>query len=116
MVLYFVKNYIYDGKVPQDMVDNNTCINYAKLEMLIRNDKEFTHITSIVQTLMAQGYITSEIMNSFSVVKVTDPVNFISLLYYLGVLTICGIHQGRTKLTITNLSVKEQLNAYLQSR
>lgn len=36
-----------------------------------------------------------------------------SLLYYFGMLTISGMHEGRTKLTIPNLVVQEQLYTYL---
>ena len=52
MVLYFVKNYIeYNGEIPKDMVEDNIRIDYEKLRMLIRKDKEFAHDASIIQTL-----------------------------------------------------------------
>ncbi|KAA4671451.1 AAA family ATPase, partial [Bacteroides ovatus] len=49
----------------------------------------------------------------FPAVKITNPDNFISLLYYFGMLTISGIYKGKTKLTIPNLVVQEQLYTYL---
>ena len=36
-----------------------------------------------------------------------------SLLYYFGMLTISGVHKGKTKLTIPNQVVQEQLYTYL---
>ncbi len=77
--------------------------------MLIRKDKEFAHDASVIQTLVSQGYITGELKKGFPALNITNPDNFISLLYYFGMLTISGIDKGKTKLTIPNLVVQEQL-------
>ena len=113
MVLYFVKNYIDNGKAPREMIEDNIRIDYEKLRMLIRKDKEFAHDASVIQTLVSQGYITGDLKKGFPAVNITNPDNFISLLYYFGMLTISGIDKGKTKLTIPNLVVQEQLYTYL---
>ena len=113
MVLYFVKNYILRGKAPQKMIESNIRIDYEKLRMLIRKDKEFAHDASIIQTLVSQGYITGELKDSFPAANIVDPDNFVSLLYYFGMLTISGMHKGKNKLTIPNQVVEEQLYTYL---
>ena len=113
MVLYFVKNYIDNGKAPREMIEDNIRIDYEKLRMLIRKDKEFAHDASVIQTLVSQGYITGELKKGFPAVNITNPDNFISLLYYFGMLTISGIDKGKTELTIPNLVVQEQLYTYL---
>ena len=116
MVLYFVKNYLdNDGKAPQNMIESNIRIDYEKLRMLIRKDKEFAHDASIIQTLVNQGYITGDLKDSFPATNITNPDNFVSLLYYFGMLTISGTYKGKTKLTIPNQVVREQLYAYLLS-
>ena len=57
MVLYFVKNYIdNNGKAPRNMIESNIRIDYEKLRMLIRKDKEFAHDASIIQTLVCLLY------------------------------------------------------------
>ena len=43
----------------------------------------------------------------------TNPDNFISLLYYFGMLTISGTYKGKARLTIPNMVVQEQLYTYL---
>ena len=114
MVLYFVKNYIeYNGETPKDMIEDNIRIDYEKLRMLIRKDKEFAHDASIIQTLVSQGYITGELKKGFPAASIIDPDNFVSLLYYFGMLTISGTHEGTCKLTIPNQVVREQLYTYL---
>ena len=115
MVLYFVKNYIMRGKAPLKMVEENIRIDYEKLRMLIRKDKEFAHDASVIQTLVSQGFITGELKSGFSASGITNPDNFVSLLYYFGMLTINGMHRGKNKLIIPNLVVQEQLYTYLLS-
>ena len=115
MVLYFVKNYIQRGKAPRDMVEDNIRIDYEKLRMLIRKDKEFAHDASIIQTLVSEGYVTGELKKGFPAINITNPDNFVSLLYYFGMLTISGTYKGKTKLTIPNQVVREQIYTYLLS-
>ena len=114
MVLYFVDNYIRNGGyMPRNMVEENIRVDYNKLRMLIRQDKEFAHDASTIQTLVQQGYITGELKTGFPAETIAEPDNFISLLFYFGMLTISGTLEGETKLTIPNQVVREQLYSYL---
>lgn len=114
MVLYFVRNYLDNkGNAPRNMIESNIRIDYDKLRMLILKDKEFVHDASVIQTLVSQGYITGDLKESFPAVSITNPDNFVSLLYYFGMLTISGTHKGKTKLTIPNQVVREQIYTYL---
>ena len=114
MVLYFVDNYIRNGGyMPRNMVEENIRVDYNKLRMLIRKDKEFAHDASTIQTLVQQGYITGELKTGFPAETIAEPNNFISLLFYFGMLTISGTKRGKTLLTIPNQVVREQLYSYL---
>lgn len=114
MVLYFVRNYLDNkGNAPRNMIESNIRIDYEKLRMLILKDKEFVHDASVIQTLVSQGYITGDLKESFPAVSITNPDNFVSLLYYFGMLTISGMYEGKTKLTIPNQVVREQIYTYL---
>ena len=88
------------GESTDNMVEENIRIDYEKLRMLIRKDKEFAHDASVIQTLVSQGFITGELKTGFPATGITNPDNFVSLLYYFGMLTISGMHEGKTKLTI----------------
>ena len=116
MVLYFVDNYIRNGgEVPRRMLEENIRVDYNKLRMLIRKDKEFANDASIIQTIVQQGYITGELKTGFPAEQLNHPDNFISLLYYFGMLTIDGMKEGNVKLSIPNQVVREQLYGYLLS-
>ena len=116
MVLYFVDNYIRNGgEVPDNMLEENIRVDYNKLRMLIRKDKEFANDAFIIQTIVQQGYITGELKTGFPAEQLNHPDNFISLLYYFGMLTIDGMKEGNVKLSIPNQVVREQLYGYLLS-
>lgn len=87
---------------------------YNKLRMLIlRKDKEFAHDASAIQTIVQQGYITGTLKTRFPAEAIAEPDNFLSLLFYFGMLTISGTLEGETKLAIPNEVVREQLYTYL---
>ena len=107
MVLYFVDNYIRNGgRVPDNMVEENIPVDYNKLRMLIRKDKEFSHDASVIQTLVNQGFITGELKTGFPAEQIGSSNNFISLLYYFGMVSIAGTYRGDIILKIPNLSTK----------
>ena len=115
MVLYFIDQYINFNHcdIPDDMVEDNIRVDYNKLRMLIRKDKEFAHDASIIQSLVENGFITGELKKGFPAESIANPDNFISLLYYFGMLTIDGTYRGNTKLSIPNQVVRDQIYSYL---
>ena len=110
MVLSFLYKYI-DNKcrIPKQMLDENIRVDYNKLRMLIRKDKEFAHDASTIQTLVSQGYVTSELKEGFPAEDIANSDNFVSLLYYFGLVTIGGTYMGETKFVIPNEVVREQI-------
>lgn len=113
MVLYFLNNYLPHKKAPSNMIDNNIRTDYNKLRHLIRLDKTFGLNASIIQEIIANGSIVTEIKTAFPAEDLAKPDNFKSLLYYYGLLSIQGIKRGDTVLGIPNLTVREQLYGYL---
>jgi hypothetical protein len=49
----------------------------------------------------------------FPAESINDPDNFVSLLFYFGMLTIDGTYRGKTKFVIPNEVAKELIYAYL---
>ena len=114
MVLYFLDNYIrneYD--IPDSMVESNVRTDYSKLRMLIRHDKEFAHDASVIQQLVTKGYVTGKLVENFPADHINDPDNFVSLLFYFGMVTIDGECDGATKFIIPNEVVRDQMYTYL---
>ena len=128
MVLYFVDNYIRSkGSFPDKMLDSNIRTDYSRLQMLIRRsapwgrllpegrkkDRSFEHDASIIQHIVETGGITAELKDSFPSEAITNPDNFVSLLYYFGMLTIVGRGVRGVKFRIPNQTVREQVYTYL---
>ena len=114
MVLYFLFRYINNRcRIPKDMLDDNIRVDYNKLRMLIRKDKEFTHDASIIQTLVSKGFVTGELKTGFPAEQIARDDNFISLLYYFGMVTIGGFYRGKPRFVIPNEVVREQVYTYL---
>ena len=114
MVLYFLFKYIDNRcRIPKDILDNNIRVDYNKLRMLIRKDKEFAHDASIIQTLVSKGYVTGELKEGFPAEDIANNDNFLSLLYYFGMVTIGGFYRGKPKFVIPNEVVREQVYTYL---
>lgn len=114
MVLYFLKNYIdRQGRCPSEMIDNNIRTDYNKLRMLIRRDRQFADNASVIQRIVEEGAIFSELQTHFPAEQLTQPANFVSLLYFFGMLTYGGTYRGQTRLIIPNQVVREQIYGYL---
>ena len=80
--------------------------------------------TALRKNVMAKPPCTTQIWCStssriiFNEAKhpgITNPDNFVSLLYYFGMLTISGMYEGKTKLNIPNQVIREQIYTYLLS-
>ena len=114
MVLSFLYKYIGNRcRLPKRMLDENIRVDYNKLRMLIRKDKEFAHDASIIQTLVSKGFVTGELKEGFPAEDIANNDNFVSLLYYFGMVTIGGTEMGDTKFVIPNEVVREQIFSYL---
>ena len=114
MVLYFVYNYMdNNGRPPKNMLDTNIRTDYGKLRMLIRKDLGFEHDASVIQHIVETGGITAKLKDSFPSEHITAPDNFVSLLYYFGLITIAGTYRGKTVFRIPNQTVREQVYGYL---
>ncbi len=115
MVLYFLFRYRdHNGRFPDKMLDSNIRMDYSRLRMLIRKDPGFEHDASIIQQIVETGGITAELKDSFPSETITNPDNFVSLLYYFGMLTIEDEgERGGIKFRIPNQTVREQIYTYL---
>ena len=114
MVLNFLDNYIRsDYQIPKKMVETNVRIDYEKIRMLIRHDKSFSHDASIIQELVTKGFVTGMLNENFPAERINDPDNFLSLLFYFGMVTIDGTYKGATKFIIPNEVVRDQMFTYL---
>lgn len=117
MTLYYLNYQIQKHHAPEDMVDKNIRTDYSKLKMLARIDHDSSQEgsrMSTIEEIAAKGEILVNLHTSFPAEKVTDIDNFRSLLYYYGLLTICGTRGDLLKMCIPNNCVREQYFGFLR--
>ena len=113
MVCYYLSTLIDKGKRPKEMIDPNTMTDYGKLKRLIKIDKTEGKRTEIIHNIAENGFIKAHIVSHFPAERMMEFGNFVSLLYYYGMLTIGGVVGERLKLIIPNNNVRLQYYQYL---
>ncbi len=108
MVLYYLSQYQQRGHSPGNMLDTNIASDYGRIRQLFRLKGRETQHFQLLQKLLDEGQIVSPITQEFSFLKTFTDVDFLSLLYYMGLLTIKGQDLGEVILGIPN-KVIEQL-------
>ena len=113
MVLYYLNRVMQTGKSPSPMIDPNTRTDYAKMRKLIQIDALDNYRRNIIHEVTEKGFIIAELKESFDASRLIDRENFISLLFYYGMLTIGGIRGARLRLIIPNNNVRLQYYDWL---
>lgn len=115
MSLYFLNDYLNNqGELPEDMVDSNIRTDYEKMAKLIRFEKKFGEKTSLIQQITTDGKIFARIKPEFSLSDLTKYENLVSLMFYMGLLSIGDIQMGTPLLVIPNATVNQQYFNYMQ--
>ncbi len=113
MVLYYLNRVMQTGESPSPMIDPNTRTDYAKMRKLIQIDALDNYRRNIIHEVTEKGFIVAELKESFDASRLIDRENFISLLFYYGMLTIGGIRGARLRLIIPNNNVRLQYYDWL---
>ncbi|TGO02487.1 hypothetical protein PN36_24255 [Candidatus Thiomargarita nelsonii] len=110
LVLYFLKNIMELGTIPEEMIDPNVKVDYEKLRHLVVLDRKLNGNYSRLRSIIETGGISANIAASFPVEDLTKPKNFISLLYYFGLLS----YQCEEELIIPNRTMQNLMYGYLR--
>ena len=105
MVFNFLTYYFLTGEFPDNLVDDKTKIDYTKLRHLLIIDKKLNGNFSVLKQIVAEKEINCELQASFSIKELHKRDNFISLLYYFGLLTISEFKKGQYYFKIPNEAI-----------
>ena len=117
MTLYYLRHRVNFDASPKELVDKNIRTDYSKLKMLARLDHENVSggdRMSTIEEIAAKGEILVNLHTSFPAEKIVETDNFRSLLYYYGLLTMCGTRGDRIVMCIPNNCVREQYFGFLR--
>ena len=111
MCLYFLNNYIRFNEIPRQLIDVNIASDYTKLGKMLDLCKGEEREEVIEKTVSGEG-IVSEIRQKFNPAMEFTETDLISMLYYLGYLTITGEVFEKPELKIPNRVMKEIYSDY----
>ncbi len=114
MVLYFVNYLISNHVMPDALVDENVKTDYKKLRYLIILDKRLNGNFSRIREIAEEGEVVADIRTGFPAERLIESDNFISLLFYFGILTIDRVERGMTVLKVPNLTIRQVLFSYIE--
>ena len=118
MVLYYLSESVPNGSIPDNLIDVNVRIDYGKLRHLLVVNREagvrFNGNFDLLRNIVGEGGADADVNLSFPLEELVEPENFLSLLYYFGLLSIRGESHGRTRLGIPNQTVRRLLYGYLR--
>ena len=113
MVCYYLSNLVGLGNRPKELIDPNTMTDYGKLKRLIEIDQLEGDRLNVIHDIAEHGFIYGQIVSHFPAERMMEFGNFVSLLYYYGMLTIGGVRGESLKLVIPNNNVRIQYYHYM---
>lgn len=111
MTLYFLSKYLRYNQIPDNLLDSNIASDYGKIKSLIDlcdgKDKML-----ILEKIVAGEPIISELTEKFNVEIEFSDKELVSLLYYLGYLTINEKKYSRFKFVSPNDVIRKLYTEY----
>lgn len=89
MVLHFLRELAARKRTPRSMLDRNVRTEYGHLQRIgVLSGTAVTERRVLLQTILSEGRIRSEIVEQFGLESLASHTHFLSLLYFLGMLTM----------------------------
>ncbi|MDR2691559.1 MAG: ATP-binding protein [Dysgonamonadaceae bacterium] len=109
MITYFFEQILRYRKPPEKIIDLNLETNYGHLRRLVLNEGN----RETLIRLLKEGEIVEEMPEKFSVDRLNGERYFVSLLFYMGLLTVKERCLFRLKIVIPNYAVKTLFWEYI---
>jgi hypothetical protein len=107
MVLYFLKEYSIEQRYPLEMLDTNVISDYRKVRNYFKIGAEETERFEVLEELVKTGHIDFNLTQLYNIDAPFTQEDFLSLLFYLGVLTIQEPLSSDVRFRIPNYVIKK---------
>jgi len=114
MVLYFASRYGRHKAYPKDLLDTNIASDYGKLRDLFRVEGQEVQNVAVLNELITQGEVAAQLTRQFSFEKDFLRDDLISLLFYLGIVTIKTAQLSRFIFEPPNFVITQLYFTYFQ--
>lgn len=112
MVLFFADEYLKQNKYPEQLLATSVATDYHKIRSMFRIAHKEKENIATLEEILQKGEITSSLTLKFNFEAGWKQHNFVSLLYYLGFLTIKGSIATRLIFTIPNFVIRQLYYQY----
>ena len=111
MCLYFLSEYTWSRKMPDKLIDMNIASDYNKIGKMLDLCKGENRLEILRKTVQGEPII-SDIVEKFNPAMEFTETDMVSMLFYLGYLTISGESLGMSELRVPNKVMKEIYASY----
>jgi Predicted AAA-ATPase/PD-(D/E)XK nuclease superfamily len=107
MVLYFANAYKTTKAYPEDMLDPNIASDYGKIQKLFSIQGKEDQYLEVLRELLEQGEVTATLTTQYSFTRGFTQNDLVSLLFYMGFLTIKSKQLSRHTFGFPNYVIKK---------
>ena len=107
MIMYFAANYEEKKQYPRKMLDANIATDYTKVKKIFNIQQREQEFMPILRELTNEGILLAEITDFFNLEKPISEDDIISLLFYMGWITIIDEDEGIYRFRMPNRVVSE---------
>ena len=113
LVLYYMQYFLQNHRPQPDLVDENLRTDYMKIRHVITEGRRINGNFHRLEDLIARLGATATLRKSFQARELGVADNFVSFLFYNGLVTVTGEDFGQSTLGIPNLTVGEFLHDFV---
>ncbi|MDO5312250.1 MAG: AAA family ATPase [bacterium] len=113
LVLYYMQYFLQNHRPQPDLVDENLRTDYMKIRHVITEGRRINGNFHRLEDLIARLGATATLRKSFQARELGVADNFVSFLFYNGLVTVTGEDLGQSRLGIPNLTVGEFLHDFV---
>ncbi len=114
MVLFFASSFSRSDEYPEELLDTNIASDYGKLRELFRVEGQEVQNVAVLNELITEGQVSAQLTRQFSFEKDFTRDDLISLLFYLGIVTIKAGQLSRYIFEPPNFVITQLYFTYFQ--
>jgi hypothetical protein len=107
MIMYFASNYEKKQQYPSRMLDANIATDYRKVKKIFSIQQREEDFIPILKELTSEGVLSAKITDFFNLEEEFTDEDLISILYYMGWVSIHDVKEGLHRFKIPNRVITE---------
>jgi Predicted AAA-ATPase/PD-(D/E)XK nuclease superfamily len=107
MVMYFASYYERSKAYPEKMLDTNIATDYRKVRKIFVTNADDTTYIPLLKSITNNGWVSAGITDIFNFEKTFEESDIISILFYMGWLTIERMEEGEHVFRMPNKVIQE---------